>query len=72
MHSGPSSFGNISLTPSGAFVAKYDSLGSIIWAKHINSVIGISIGSSPNGGCYATGWMNYGTASFLPALIRLL
>jgi hypothetical protein len=68
-HGGPSSFGNIILGPTkGMFVAKYDSTGSVLWARHASQptpgiMSGIAIGVNHNG-CFVTGGICHGTATF--------
>jgi hypothetical protein len=51
-------FGNITLTGSGFFIAKYDSLGNVIWAKTENGTAraeGTGICTDPAGNVYVTG-----------------
>jgi hypothetical protein len=66
---GTASFGNLSLTSSGAgngFVVKYDSAGQVVWATKLGSSgssDGFSIEPDGMGNCYVTGIFE-GTATF--------
>ena len=59
-YSGPSTFGGITLTNTGLFVAKYDSSGNVPWAKTaVGSTRGNAIAADSVGNCYVAGGLYY-------------
>jgi hypothetical protein len=67
-HGANSSYGGINLTPKGMLLVKYDTTGTVLWAKNAGQsapgiMVGVSVGCDPEGGCFITGWM-HGIATF--------
>lgn len=65
MHSSPSTFGSTTLTGGigGMFIAKYDTLGTNLWAKHSGAQTGTAVSCDTSGSCFVTGGWK-GTQTF--------